>query len=50
MMFSVRMLLKSGYRNVTISRKFALQHGFIPTDTTPGKYGYVGLVKYVFAA
>lgn len=41
------MLLKSGYRHVTISRKFALQHGFIPSDTAPGRYGYAGLVKCV---
>jgi hypothetical protein len=39
------MLLKSGYRNVYISRKFALKHGFIPSDAAPGNYGYSGLVN-----
>ncbi|CCM00016.1 uncharacterized protein FIBRA_02042 [Fibroporia radiculosa] len=42
---NVRMLLKSGYRHVYISRKFALQHGFIPGDAAPGHYGYGGLVN-----
>ncbi|KAF9819766.1 hypothetical protein IEO21_01857 [Rhodonia placenta] len=42
---SVRMLLKSGYRHVYISRKFAIQHGFIPADAAPGHYGYGGLVN-----
>ncbi|KAF9265550.1 hypothetical protein L218DRAFT_898364 [Marasmius fiardii PR-910] len=42
---NVRMLLKSGYRHVYISRKFALQHGFIPEDAAPGHYGYGGLVN-----
>lgn len=28
-----------------ISRKFALQHGFIPADAAPGHYGYGGLVN-----
>lgn len=41
----VRMLLKSGYRHVYISRKFALEHGFIPADAAPGHYGYGGLVN-----
>jgi hypothetical protein len=41
----VRMLLKSGYRHVYISRKFALRHGFIPADAAPGHYGYGGLVN-----
>ncbi|KAL4254040.1 hypothetical protein ABKN59_002522 [Abortiporus biennis] len=41
----VRMLLKNGYRHVYISRKFALKHGFIPRDATPGHYGYSGLVN-----
>lgn len=41
------MLLKSGYRHVYISRKFAIRHGFIPADAAPGHYGYGGLVKYV---
>src|SRR5882757_8604498 len=40
----VRMLLKNGYRHVYISRKFALKHGFIPSDAAPGNYGYSGLV------
>ncbi|KAH9484453.1 hypothetical protein JR316_0003935 [Psilocybe cubensis] len=42
---NVRMLLKSGYRHVYISRKFAAKHGFIPPDTAPGSYGYGGLVN-----
>ncbi|KAF8197558.1 hypothetical protein BJ912DRAFT_875300 [Pholiota molesta] len=42
---NVRMLLKSGYRHVYISRKFAIKHGFIPQDTAPGNYGYGGLVN-----
>jgi hypothetical protein len=39
------MLLKSGYRHVYISRKFAMKHGFIPADAAPGHYGYGGLVN-----
>jgi len=39
------MLLKSGYRHVYISRKFAIKHGFIPPDAAPGLYGYGGLVN-----
>lgn len=39
------MLLKSGYRHVYISRKFAIKHGFIPADAAPGNYGYGGLVN-----
>ncbi|KIK57632.1 hypothetical protein GYMLUDRAFT_172439 [Collybiopsis luxurians FD-317 M1] len=42
---NVRMLLKAGYRHVYISRKFALDHGFIPADAAPGHYGYSGLVN-----
>jgi len=42
---NVRMLLKSGYRHVYISRKFATKHGFIPADAAPGHYGYGGLVN-----
>ncbi|CAL1705112.1 unnamed protein product [Somion occarium] len=42
---NVRMLLKNGYRHVYISRKFALKHGFIPLDASPGHYGYEGLVN-----
>ncbi|KAJ6502325.1 hypothetical protein C8R45DRAFT_615977 [Mycena sanguinolenta] len=42
---NVRMLLKSGYRHVYISRKFARDHGFIPADAAPGHYGYGGLVN-----
>ncbi|KAK2466725.1 hypothetical protein APHAL10511_000983 [Amanita phalloides] len=42
---NVRMLLKSGYRHVYMSRKFALKHRFIPPDATPGYYGYGGLVN-----
>ncbi|KAI0273571.1 hypothetical protein BC834DRAFT_854427 [Gloeopeniophorella convolvens] len=41
----VRMLLKTGYRYVYISRKFAMRHGFIPEDAAPGHYGYGGLVN-----
>lgn len=33
-----------------MSRKFALKHGFIPTDAAPGHYGYTGLVKYVLVS
>ena len=39
------MLLRSGYRHVYISRKFAIKHGFIPADAVPGSYGYGGLVN-----
>ncbi|KIL69977.1 hypothetical protein M378DRAFT_720434 [Amanita muscaria Koide BX008] len=42
---NVRMLLKSGYRHVYMSRKFALKHKFIPPDAAPGYYGYSGLVS-----
>ncbi|RPD66394.1 hypothetical protein L226DRAFT_550369 [Lentinus tigrinus ALCF2SS1-7] len=42
---NVRMLLKSGYRHVYISRKFAIKNGFIPRDAAPGYYGYSGLVN-----
>ncbi|KZP12536.1 hypothetical protein FIBSPDRAFT_1049937 [Athelia psychrophila] len=42
---NVRMLLKAGYRHVYISRKFAMKHGFIPRDASPGNYGYSGLVN-----
>ncbi|TBU65539.1 hypothetical protein BD310DRAFT_1033855 [Dichomitus squalens] len=42
---AVRMLLKSGYRYVYISRKFAIKHEFIPRDAAPGHYGYSGLVN-----
>ncbi|KAI0062329.1 hypothetical protein BV25DRAFT_1900034 [Artomyces pyxidatus] len=42
---NVRMLLKTGYRHVYISRKFAMRHGFIPSDAAPGHYGYGGLVN-----
>jgi hypothetical protein len=41
----VRMLLKTGYRYVYMSRKFAMRHGFIPQDAAPGNYGYSGLVN-----
>lgn len=41
----VRMLLKSGYRHVYISRKFAKEHKFIPSDASPGWYGYGGLIN-----
>jgi hypothetical protein len=41
----VRMLLKTGYRYVYVSRKFAMRHSFIPQDAAPGHYGYSGLVK-----
>lgn len=39
------MLLKTGYRHVYISRKFAMKHGFIPDNAAPGYYGYGGLVN-----
>lgn len=39
------MLLKSGYRHVYISRKFAIKHGFTPPDAAPGHYGYGGLLS-----
>jgi hypothetical protein len=39
------MLLKTGYRHVYISRKFAMRHNLIPQDAAPGHYGYSGLVK-----
>ncbi|KAF8310224.1 uncharacterized protein EI90DRAFT_2987399 [Cantharellus anzutake] len=42
---NVRMLLKSGYRHVYISRNFAKRHGFIPENATPGMYGYTGLIS-----
>ncbi|GBE82133.1 hypothetical protein BKA93DRAFT_779169 [Sparassis latifolia] len=42
---NVRMLLRAGYRHVYISRKFAIQNGFIPEDAAPGHYGYSGLVN-----
>ncbi|GJJ12617.1 hypothetical protein Clacol_006860 [Clathrus columnatus] len=42
---NVRMLLKNGYRHVYMSRKFAVQHGFVPADAEPGSYGYSGLVN-----
>jgi len=42
---NVRMLLKYGYRHVYLSRKFAIKHGFIPSDAGLGHYGYGGLVN-----
>ncbi|KAG8970786.1 hypothetical protein FRC03_000003 [Tulasnella sp. 419] len=42
---NVRMLLKQGHRHVYLSRSFAQRHGFIPEDTSPGYYGYGGLVQ-----
>lgn len=42
---NVPMMLKSGYRHVYVSRSFALDHGFIPMDTTPGTYGYNGITN-----
>jgi hypothetical protein len=39
------MLLKEGHRHVYMSRQFALEHGFVPTDAAPGRYGYGGLVN-----
>jgi len=42
---NVPMMLKSGYRHVYVSRSFALDHGFIPVDTTPGTYGYNGITN-----
>ncbi|KAI0301966.1 hypothetical protein BC826DRAFT_986357 [Russula brevipes] len=43
--YPVRMLLKTGYRHVYMSRKFAMRNGFIPQDAAPGQYGYSGLVN-----
>ncbi|KAF8637349.1 hypothetical protein AX17_002848 [Amanita inopinata Kibby_2008] len=37
--------VNNGYRHVYMSRKFALQHHFIPADAAPGHYGYSGLVS-----
>ncbi|KAI9510223.1 hypothetical protein F5148DRAFT_614034 [Russula earlei] len=42
---NVRMLLKTGYRYVYVSRTFAMKHGFIKQDAAPGRYGYSGLVN-----
>lgn len=42
---NVPMMLKEGYRHVYVSRSFALDHGFIPRDTTPGTYGYNGITN-----
>ena len=42
---NVPMMLKNGYRHVYVSRSFALDHGFIPRDTTPGTYGYNGITN-----
>ncbi|KAH7104059.1 hypothetical protein BKA62DRAFT_695463 [Auriculariales sp. MPI-PUGE-AT-0066] len=42
---SVRMLIKTGYRHVYMSRTFAAANRFIPADATPGHYGYGGLVN-----
>lgn len=42
---NVPMMLKEGYRHVYVSRSFALDHGFIPADTTPGTYGYNGITN-----
>ncbi|OBZ69081.1 hypothetical protein A0H81_10747 [Grifola frondosa] len=42
---NVRMLLRNGYRHIYMSRKFAIQNGFIPRDAAPGHYGYGGLVN-----
>lgn len=42
---NVPMMLKAGYRHVYVSRSFALDHGFIPVDTTPGTYGYNGITN-----
>lgn len=41
----VPMMLKEGYRHVYLSRSFALAHGFIPKDTSPGTYGYNGITN-----
>ncbi|WFD05099.1 hypothetical protein MVES1_000425 [Malassezia vespertilionis] len=42
---NVPMMFKNGYRHVYVSRSFALDHGFIPADTTPGTYGYNGITN-----
>lgn len=41
----VRMLLKSTHKHVYISRSFARKHGFIPSDSKPGNYGYAGMIS-----
>lgn len=46
----VRMLLKTGYRHVYMSRNFAMKHAFIPRDAAPGHYGYGGIVKSVHSS
>ncbi|ORY30797.1 hypothetical protein BCR39DRAFT_528368 [Naematelia encephala] len=40
---NVRMLLKSGYRQVYLSRSFATKHGFVPPSYSMGAAGYTGL-------
>ncbi|KAH6918297.1 hypothetical protein BKA70DRAFT_12675 [Coprinopsis sp. MPI-PUGE-AT-0042] len=42
---NVRMLLKSTHKHVYISRSFARKHGFIPSDSKPGNYGYAGMIS-----
>lgn len=37
--------MKNGHRACYMSRDFAQQHGFIPTDAAPGRYGYGGLTS-----
>ncbi|WWC67167.1 uncharacterized protein I206_101074 [Kwoniella pini CBS 10737] len=40
---NIRMLLKSGYRHVYVSREFALKHKLVPKKSGMGSMGYTGL-------
>jgi hypothetical protein len=40
---NVRMLLKAGYRNIYLSRAFAVRHGLLSKKHGPGMGGYTGL-------
>ncbi|WWC85487.1 uncharacterized protein L201_000351 [Kwoniella dendrophila CBS 6074] len=40
---NIRMLLKSGYRHVYVSRDFALKHKIVPKGFGMGTFGYTGL-------
>jgi hypothetical protein len=42
---NVRMLLKSDHRHVYVARKFAILHGLVPKEASPGQFGYTGLVQ-----
>ncbi|WVR03225.1 hypothetical protein IAU60_000216 [Kwoniella sp. DSM 27419] len=39
----VRMLLKSGYKGVYVSRTFAIKHNIVPKKFGMGSFGYTGL-------